>query len=115
MEDVRRDDVGMQREADPRQPQAADLLDHYGAIEEVCVQPAVGFWKVRTQHSRLPCLAPELAIDMSLFFPLAVVRHGFFFEEGSYRVSKQFMLGTEQGSRDHGAPLVIVGWSSNRA
>ncbi|MNP11001.1 hypothetical protein D3C76_1031690 [compost metagenome] len=46
---------------------------------------------------------------MPLFFPLAVVRHGFFFKEGSYAVAKQFVLGTEQCSWDHGAPLVIVG------
>ncbi|MNP55231.1 hypothetical protein D3C76_1498530 [compost metagenome] len=106
MQDVGRNDVRMQGETDTGQPQAPHLLDDHRAVQEVCPQPAVLLRQMRAQHPRLPCLVPELTIDIALFFPLSVVRHCFFFEERSHTVAKKFVLGTEQGSGNHAAPYL---------
>ena len=104
MQDVRRNDVRMQGKTDAGQPQAPHLFDHHRAVEKVRPQPAVLFRQMRAQHPRLPCLVPEFAVDIALFFPLPMERHRLFFEERSHAVAKKFVLGTEQGSGDHAAP-----------
>ncbi|MNF96138.1 hypothetical protein D3C84_789180 [compost metagenome] len=106
MQDVRRHDVRMQREADTGQPQAPHLFDDDGAVKKVCPQASVFFRQVRAQHPRLPCLVPEFAIDVTLFFPLTMEWHRLFFEESPHAVTEKFVLGTEQGSRDHAAPFL---------
>ncbi|MNN74579.1 hypothetical protein D3C81_1907900 [compost metagenome] len=114
MQDVRRDNVRMQREADAGQAQSPDLLDHHRTVEKVRPQAAVFFRQVRAEHPRLPGLVPEFAVDMALFLPLRMERHRLFFEEGADAVAKQFVLGAEQGSGDHAAPFFVVGgrWPS---
>ncbi|MNQ91477.1 hypothetical protein D3C85_1068610 [compost metagenome] len=105
MQDVRRHDVRMQGETDAGQTQAPDFLDHHRTVEKIRPQPAVLFRQMRAQHPRLPCLVPEFAVDIALFFPLPMERHRLFFEERSHAVAEKFVLGAEQGSGDHAAPF----------
>lgn len=107
MQDVRCDDVRMQGKTDAGQAQAPHFFDHHRAVEKVRAQPTVFFRQVRTEHPRLPRLVPELAVDIALFFPLAMKRHSFFFEKRSHAVAEKFVLGTEQGSGNHAAPVII--------
>ncbi|MNF86884.1 hypothetical protein D3C84_693350 [compost metagenome] len=101
MQDVRRHDVRMQGEADAGQPQPPHLLDDHRTVEKIRTEATVLFRQMGAQHPRLPCLVPELTVDVTLLFPLSMKGHGLFFEEGSYAVAKQFVLGAEQGSWNH--------------
>ncbi|MNO97978.1 hypothetical protein D3C76_897080 [compost metagenome] len=114
MEDVGRDYVGVQRKTDTGQAEAADLFDHYGAVEEVSAHAAVLLRDVRTEHARLAGLVPQPAVDMTVLLPLLVIRHRLLLEELAHTVAKEFVVGAEQGSRDHGITLNDTGvvWGS---
>ena len=77
-------------------------------LEKVGAQAAIFLRQVRAQHPRLPRLAPQGAINMALLFPLRMVRHRVFFEEGAHALAKEFVLRAEQGSGNHGSPASIV-------
>ncbi|MNC38849.1 hypothetical protein D3C75_874780 [compost metagenome] len=110
MQDVGRNDVRMQGKANTGQAQTTDFLDHHGAVEEVGRHATVFLRQVRTEHSRLPRLVPEGAVDIALLLPLGMERHGFFLEELAHAIAKQFMFGAEQRSWNHAGTWVNREW-----
>ena len=107
MQDVGRDDVRMQGETYASQAQAADLLDHHGAVEKIRGHATVLFRDMRAEHSRLPRLVPQRTVDMPILFPLMMERHGFLLKELAHAVAKLFVFGAENRSRDHGNTCLI--------
>ena len=107
MQDVRRNDVRVQGKTNAGQTQPTDLLDHHGAVKEVSRHAAIFLGQVRAQHPLLPRLVPERTVDVALFFPLSMKRHGLLFEKFTHAATEKFVLGAEQGSRDHAAPAKV--------
>src|SRR5690606_25365417 len=62
---------------------------------------AVLFRNMRAEHPRIACLVPQRAVDMTVLFPLRMVRHCMLFEKLAHAVAKQFVIGAEQGSWNH--------------
>ena len=107
MQDIGRDDIGMQGEADAGQAQATDFLDHHGAIEEVRCHAAVFFREMRAEHAGLPRLVPQGAIDMAILFPLGMKRYGLLLEKPAHAVAELFVFGAENRSGDHDNTYLI--------
>ncbi|MCY1346692.1 hypothetical protein D9M69_327850 [compost metagenome] len=105
MKDVGRNDVGVQGKADAGQAQAADLLDHHRTVEEVSAHAAVLFGNMRTEHAGLAGLVPQGAVDVAVLLPLVVIGHRLLLEKLAHAVAEEFVIGAEQGSRDHGITL----------
>ncbi|MNS73824.1 hypothetical protein D3C72_1072770 [compost metagenome] len=106
MQDVGRHDVRVQGKTDAGQAKSPHFFDHHRTVEKVRPQAAVLFRQVRAKHPRLPCLVPQFAVDIALFFPLPMERHRLFFEKRPHAVAEKLVLGTEQGSGDHAAPFL---------
>ncbi|MDT4854888.1 hypothetical protein FQZ97_892150 [compost metagenome] len=92
MQDVGGDYVRMQGEADAGQPQPADFLDHHRAVEKIGCHAAVFFRDMRAEHARLARLAPQLAVDMPILFPLRMKGHGLLLEKLAYAVTEKLMV-----------------------
>ncbi len=104
MKNVRGHNVGVQAPADAGQPGPGDFLDDHRAVPEVGTGTAIGLGYGGTQKAQLSGLAPKLPADLTVFFPLIMVRRGFLLQELAHGVAEAFQVGIEQGTWNHGEP-----------
>ena len=92
VEDVGRDDIGVQAEAGRGVDALGHLLDHDGAVEEVGAAAAVLLGHVGEQQPRLAGLAPHLAADLALLLPALVVGRDLAIDEGVDGLAEELVL-----------------------
>ena len=116
VEDVGRDDVGVQAEAGGREHALGHLLDHHGAVEEVGAGPAVLFRHVGEEEARLAGLLPHLAAHLAVLLPALVVGGDLAIDEGADASAEKLVLLLVDGARaGHGAsPGRALRWSPPR-
>src|SRR6185503_4785532 len=106
VDDVGRDDIGMQPKPRRREHALGHLLDHDGAVEEIRAAPAVLLGHVREQQARLAGLAPHLAADLALLLPALVVGRDLAIDEGLDGLAEELVLVLVDAAGQARAPLL---------
>src|SRR5690606_11042661 len=109
-EQVARDQIGVQGEADAAGPDPGQLLLQDDVVAEVA-DPAAAelLGDHEAEQSELAGAQPQLARHDAVGLPLRVVRHDLLLQEGAHRVAEGVALGLEQGA------LHQSSWCSNAA
>ena len=87
---VRNDAVDRMTEA--RYAPPAQFLYHDCLVAHVAANPAIALRDVRAEEPDLPCLVPQLAIDMVLLTEACVVRQDLALDETARRFPEQVQL-----------------------
>ncbi len=97
--DVRRDDVGVNREAQSAHAQALDFLIEHGGMAEIAAA-VFGRQHHQAQQTFTAGLEPSFPVDTASFVPLALLREAFSLEKALRRGAQHFMVVAENGTVD---------------
>ena len=95
--DVGRDDVRMQRKAQPAGARARDLLQQHGRMAEVAAA-AIGLGQHGVEQAFAPGLAPDLLGHDALALPFGMVGHDLALEEAAGLLAELFMVFAVDGA-----------------
>src|SRR5690554_975612 len=96
---VGRHDIRMQAPTDAGEAGPGHFFDQYRTVTEVCPHTTVLFRQAGAQEAQFTGLVPELAADLTVLFPLIVVRGGFLLQEfanGIAERSEERRVGKEE-------------------
>src|SRR5258707_8566559 len=113
MEEIGRDDVGVQREARPVGAGARELLDHDGAVQKGAAQSAVFLRYGAAEDPSLAGAPPRIAGHHAGLLPLSMVRRDLGFDEAADRPAEHLVFLVEYISFDHDALLRLANPNPN--
>ena len=96
--DIRRDHFGMDHKSGPAHPGLGQLLDNHDIVEPVRPVAAKFLGHIGTQQPGRARLAPHLARNALLLFPVGMKRNQLGLDERRHGIAKGFVFGRKQGA-----------------